>query len=453
MKTELHYYDIFPKVVPSERETQITIKPLGWHAAFPPACKLNICPLDEGRSSDYPGLANVFTYDVSPDADGCIRFRFSFFGEQQFYVRIASETGFSVQLSVYVVKDDLVGRYPYRGDTHMHSRRSDGKEAPAIVCANYRRIGYDFLAITDHYRYYPSIEAIETFRGVPIEMELIPGEEVHLPKDRSTGRINDVHIVNFGGEYSVNALVESEYSAELVDKPRAIIDNIPPIISLSEYQAQVAKYMERLKVPGTAWAFAYASCCWIFDRIREADGLGIFCHPYWINDVFQVPRKLLEYMMETHPFDAFEVLGGEIYFEQNGFQTIQYYDDRAKGLGYPVVGATDAHGSVNNPNSRICSSIVFSKQNERRALISAIKDRYSVAVDSRSEYHDYVGEPQLARYACFLEQEYFPLHDELCFEEGRAMKDYACGIPGARETLEHIYGRVQAQREKYFAFD
>ena len=38
------------------------------------------------------------------------------------------------------------------------------------------------------------------------------------------------------------------------------------------------------------------------------------------------------------------------------------------------------------------------------------------------------------------------------YEEGRAMKDYACGIEGAKETLEFISGRIQKQREKYFAF-
>ncbi|MCL1952041.1 MAG: hypothetical protein FWF60_04355 [Oscillospiraceae bacterium] len=52
----------------------------------------------------------------------------------------------------------------------------------------------------------------------------------------------------------------------------------------------------------------------------------------------------------------------------------------------------------------------------------------------------------------WLGNNFIPLHDELCFEEGRAMKDYACGLPGAEEILRLIYGRMKAQREKYFAF-
>jgi len=146
------------------------------------------------------------------------------------------------------------------------------------------------------------------------------------------------------------------------------------------------------------------------------------------------------------------VLGGENYFEQNGFQAADYYRDMAKGRRYPVVGSTDAHGSVNNRNSHVCSTIVFSPRNERAALIDSIENFYSVAVDTIDETPHFVGEWRFVRYACFLMKNYFPLHDELCFEEGRAMKDYATGEVGAKETLEFLSGRMQKQREKYFGW-
>ena len=63
-----------------------------------------------------------------------------------------------------------------------------------------------------------------------------------------------------------------------------------------------------------------------------------------------------------------------------------------------------------------------------------------------------MGSLRLVRYANFLGNNFIPLHDELCFEEGRAMKDYACGLPGAEDILRLISGRMKAQREKYFAF-
>ena len=59
---------------------------------------------------------------------------------------------------------------------------------------------------------------------------------------------------------------------------------------------------------------------------------------------------------------------------------------------------------------------------------------------------------RFVRYTCFLLKEFFPLHDELCFEEGRLMKEYACGNTEVAEDLRRISGRMRRQREKYFNF-
>lgn len=42
------------------------------------------------------------------------------------------------------------GRF-YKGNLHTHSTRSDGRLSPEAVCAFYRRMGYDFLSLTDHF--------------------------------------------------------------------------------------------------------------------------------------------------------------------------------------------------------------------------------------------------------------------------------------------------------------
>lgn len=209
---------------------------------------------------------------------------------------------------------------------------------------------------------------------------------------------------------------------------------------------------ETLDIPEDVEKFCYACCYWVFEQIRKAEGLGIFAHPYWVNDVYHVPERVLSYIFEQQPFDAFEVLGGESYYEQNGFQTLRYYDLRAKGMDFPIVGSTDSHSSVNNANAHVASTMVFARGNERASLIEAVKSKYSVAIDGVSAEYRLVGDFRLARYACFLLEEFFPLHDELCFEEGRAMKDYACGEEGARDILTVLCGRMKRQREKYFAF-
>ncbi len=459
MKTELHYYDVFPKVFPVGKEIEITVKPLGDHAKFenPDNLLLYVLGIEDGQIRDYPYRKNNKTVDFSVDADGTVRFKNTFEKEQQYFIRFCDKGTDKklVQLCVYAVEKDLCGRYPLIGDLHMHTCRSDGRQDPPIVSANYRKHGYDFFAITDHERYYPSLEAINAYKDVPIEFNIIVGEEVHMPKE-GPDYICDPHIVNFGGKYSVNALVDETDHVLEVGKAKELrsIDgaDCPDVMTVKEFQQEVMALAETLDIPEDIEKFTYACMVWIFNHIKKAGGLGIFCHPYWISNVNHVPENLIEYLMETQPFDAFEVLGGESYYEHNGFQTHKYYEDRAKGRKYPIVGSTDSHSSINNENAYVASTMVFSPANEREAIIDSIKDFYSVAIDGISKEFRLVGDLRLSKYACFLLKEFFPLHDDLCYEEGRAMKDYYCGVEGAKETLEFISGRVRKQREKYFAF-
>ncbi len=446
-KLELFNYDIFPKVFPCDKEIEVTIKPLGAHVAFSGEYTLELREITQGNSQRYPERNNLVKYTVTPCEDGCIRFKHTYRDEQEHYVDIVRDGKRIVRLSVYSLKPDLVGRYPFRGDLHMHTFRSDGRQSPAVVASEYRKNGYDFLAITDHEVYYASLEAMNAFKNVPLEYTLVPGEEVHLWG-------NDVHIVNFGGKYSVNALMPGDHHNDVgTDKCyRSLDGECPEIISVEEYKRQVNELSETLDIPDGVEKFAYSACVWIFNHIKRADGLGIFCHPYWLQNVFQVPETLLEHIFATQPFDAFEVLGGERYFDQNGLQTVRYYEERAKGRRFPIVGSTDSHSCVHNDGALICSTIVFSPENTREALISSVKDFYSVAVDSISTELRLVGEMRYVLYGNFLLREFFPLHDELTFEEGRLMKDYACGDEDAADVLKAISGRMKKQREKYFAF-
>ena len=215
---------------------------------------------------------------------------------------------------------------------------------------------------------------------------------------------------------------------------------------------------ETVNVPDNVDALPAAVFGWIFDEIRKAGGLGIFAHPTWITgNTFHVPDALNDYFVKNKLFDAFEVLGGESYFEQNGYQTVRYYEDKANGYRYPIVGSTDSHCCYYyNQKSQVCSTIVFSPENERKALINSIKDFYSTAVDTISDDFRVVGDMRLVRYSCFLLKNYFPFHDELCFEEGRLMAQYANGTEeekkDALKTLEVLNGRVRKLREKYFDF-
>ena len=70
------------------------------------------------------------------------------------------------------------GRF-WRGNLHTHSTRSDGVLAPQEVCRRYRAMGYDFLALTDHFigAYgYPIVDTVP-FRDAAFTTIL--GAELH----------------------------------------------------------------------------------------------------------------------------------------------------------------------------------------------------------------------------------------------------------------------------------
>ncbi|MBQ6020772.1 MAG: PHP domain-containing protein [Clostridia bacterium] len=457
----LNDFDIFPKVFAAGKEALIHIRQTGGRPVFAPDTEygLTVCAMDQGRPRDYPRLSDFRDLTVKSDGAGDFAFRYTFDSEQEYLIRVFDGEGKRlVQLSVYCVEGELAERYPFIGDLHIHTTRSDGGQIPAVVTANYRKYGYDFMVVSDHGRYYPSLEARDFYKDLPIALNIVPGEEIHLPA--VNGYRNDVHIVNFGGEYSINALIEGAATAERGKdlSARAIRENdVPDVMTVEEFMAKMQTIADTLDVPDDIEPTTIATYRWIFDEIRKGNGLGIFAHPNWLSDVYQVPERFTDYMMEQRFFDAFEVLGGENYFEQNGFQTARYYEERAKGNVFPVVGSTDSHSSYeSNRNAFICATMVFARENERTELIRSIKDLYSVAIDTISAEFRLVGERRLIRYACFLLKNYFPIHDELCYEEGRLMKQYATGTEDekkeAAQLLTILGKRTDRLLKKYFAF-
>lgn len=457
----MYDFDVYPKVFTAGKQSIVHIRPLGGRAVFTPGIgyRLEIYGLNCGEPQFYPCSTDFVSRDITANAEGGFEFTHTFSKEQEYYLRFFEpETNkFLYQFPVYCVESDLSHLYPFVGDTHRHTTYSDGSQIPSVVCANSRANGFDFITITDHRKYAPSLIAMSFCSDIPTELVVCPGEEVQLSP--AIGHYNDVHIINFGGKYSVNALFPGQHRDAFGTDPknRSIDGECPEVFSQEEYDALMTRLCEEIDVPDNVDRFTVASCKWIFEEIRKADGLGIFAHPNWIKDVFLVPEVVTDYLVENRLFDAFEVLGGESYYDQNGLQTIRWYDDRARGYRYPIVGGTDSHSS--NPTNTIdllCSTIVFAPECERAALINAIKNFRSVAVDLISTEYRLVGEPRLARYTSFLMQFYFPLHDALCREEGRLMKICAVGTPEeqteAKELLGHLYGRVAKQRKKYFAF-
>lgn len=423
MKRELLLYDVYPKVFLVHELSQVTIASTDYSMHFKEGVpyKVVIVPLGRGL---YHGSQPFDQIEVC-EKDQKLVFEYAFGEEQEYYLRILDEEGNRVvQLSVYAAEKDLYERRPYRGDLHVHSCFSDGKESPEFVCGMYRQKGFDFLAITDHYQYEPSLRAIEAYKDVPLGLTILPGEEVHAPN-------NVVHIVHFGGEWSVNALWREHKE---------------------KYFEEVAAIEKTLTCPEGVDPFTYASCLWVYSKIKEAKGLSIFAHPYWVENAYNMPIAFTKYHLEQKPFDAFELLGGQTTHENN-MQWAFYNEMRAKGLDtIPVVGSSDSHSTLINDWFNEAKTIVFAKANAKEELFEAIRNQYSVAVESRyGESERIHGNYRLTSYARFLLSEYFPLHDALCYEEGRAMLGYLRQEADAHALLELTQKRTQSLLNKYFA--
>ena len=451
MKAALYNYDVFPKVVLGDKSVTVTIQPLGDHVAFQKdhAYTLKVFKVNQSNPAVYPERSGRSVHTVTPDEDGCLRFTQPFEGEGEHFINVCDEPDAKprVVLSVYSLLADMAGRIPFRGDLHMHTCRSDGKEAPETVCANYRGHGYDFFTISDHHRYYPSLDAIKAY-GDLTDFTIVPGEEIHLP-------LNNVHYVNFGGRFSVNALISPSKNEERYGSDpfcRSTDGNPPPTMTKEEFTAMIEERAKSVPREHQSERLSFAVLEWTHEQVQKAGGLGIFPHPYWLCQMMQLSEDYTEFVYEQQPFDAFEVLGGENIYSHNGFQTGLYYEMKAKGFDPPIVGSTDSHGSTeHNRNACICSTIVFAKQNETASLIEAIKDKYSVAVDTISKEYRLVGDFRWLKYGSFLMENYFPLHDLACRAEGYYMNRYMAGDRRAEAILRAMKGQIPEMQKKYFA--
>ena len=423
MKTELHYYDIYPKVVKSGVDTEITVRSLSRHVDFKDGGCYTIyfVPLAETRGIDYSKYDHV---EVKAETK-TLQFNYNFGGEQPYALLIHGAGGErTVKLMVYSLFEDLHGLTPFLGETHIRSSESDGTEAPEYLAAYYRQAGYDFFCLTDHRTQLPSIELAQMFKDVPIDLKIYPGEEINRPD-------NCIHTVNFGGEISA-----SEYIFQ--DEAR--------------YLDEVAALQKNLSVPEGVDPLSNAKAHWLCKKIKEGGGLAILAHPHWLEaDAYNIPDRLLWHLLESEIYDAFELIGGTG-IEANMMHIAVYGDARAKGLRIPVVGGSDAHIVCNA--ARDGKTLVFARDSSKDEIIHAIKDLKSVALEQYPELNEtrprIYGLTRIVCFANFLVNEYFPLHDALCYEEGRLMFDYINGVKGAKDALARLSGRTGALIDKYW---
>ena len=435
MTKEFAYYETYPKVHPVGRPSHVTIRPLGKHAAFDPerTYVVQILPMEE-QLHPYQGENDMnYPHFEYRSCDGAIHFDWTFEEEEEYLIRVFLPPELNKHKSVttqrvYAVQEDLYALRPYMADFHIHTTYSDGKEAPAYVAASYRKKGFDIIAITDHRTMEGSLEAIEAYKDAPIDLMLYRGEEIHLDHEFEKPYEQDTHNINIGGRGSVNTLARADKAA---------------------YYAQMKDYMEKHPQPAGVDAAAVASTHWIYEKTRELGGMSIFCHPHWKENVYHVSQKLLDRLFELQEFDVFELLGGQE-VDENNCQTAYYVEKRAEGKQVPIVGSSDSHGTIEREYFNWFKTIVFAKSKAFEDVKDAITGLYSVAVEEyRGESPRVHGPYRLVKYALFLLKAWFPVHDELCAEEGRQMFGYINGDETAGRLLAMMQGRTERLLDKY----
>ncbi len=444
MNPDVQYFDVTPQMVPADQTSVIRIRPRFRHRAFPDpaAIEVAIYPL-EGLLPDgsytCPGdRAEKLRRETADPLrrwqlrDGELIVTGSFTGEQEHNIQVTLRHPDGpaqdkvLRFNVYSLAPDLYGLRPYKGDFHIHTMFSDGRESPEYVAARYREAGFDFIAVSDHHRYEPSQEAIRYWEALPVDLKLFPGEEVHAPD-------NPVHIINFAGDCSVNEQFRDDEAG---------------------YRREVAERVARLGpvTPGQD-PFPIAASEWVFDRIRAGGGLAVFCHPYWACHAYMINEAIATEIFKRRKFDAYELIGGyhKWQTESNMLQLARYQREREQGNRFPVVGLSDSHGTDTDELFGWYYTVVLAKSDSRDDLVNAIRLDRSVAVDAPAdESLRLYGDFRLVKYIGFLTREYFPRHRAICATEGELMIAHLGGDDNALPALHALRGRSASYRERCF---
>ena len=351
---------------------------------------------------------------------GLYSLEYDFPFEQRYRLRIKiGETVLEEAADIYALEEDLKALQVFKGDTHLHSNRSDGEGTPFEVGIHYRKAGFDFIALTDHHRMWPSVEAKEAFEKLTDQFWVIRAEEVH---NQDMGYF---HIVNLGGSFSVNDYLEAD-----------------PLRMEAEVEAIRQANVYPPEVDPKACAFRN----WIANKIREGGGVAVMAHPFWTCfDEYNVQYPDLIYAWRNGQFDALEVLAGNP-MDGDNLTVALWADLRAEGVKIPVVGASDAHESTGDSDYfNHHFSLVFARDKDE--LLNAICQERAVAVNRRTDTDFFAfGSFRLVKYARFLLDLYYPGYVRLTARHSQAL---AAGEKGTAER-EKTERWLREYREKFF---
>lgn len=421
-----NHYSITPLVVSSDAETCITIRALYPHASWQGRGELHVRYmrddgfLPDGRLSDIKKKEYVRV--PAKITDDSVDFSFRFAGECEHSFQLVLVNGEKEEVltaaRIYSLEADLFRLRPFKGDFHMHSNRSDGTECPEYMAACARRTGFDFMAVTDHDLYNPSLDAIKFIESTPCGMRCYPGEEVQPPGCR-------VHVVNFGSSSSISgAFAGKDYRRDIEARQKEF-QHLPPEARLE-----------------------LASAEWCFDAIRKNGGIAVYPHPHWKKaDRYVISSQAAQALLQRHKFDALEVIGGfgVADWESHALTMSIYHQLQSEGHKIPAVALSDSHDCNPEITFGEVYTVVLAKSADFSELAEGIRSFHSVAVKAMPKgFPQIIGPHRLVKYVHFLLREFYPRHDRLCRVEGELLLEHLAGDKDALTQLAAHKGKVAA---------
>lgn len=414
----------YPKVVAANRRHTLYFRLSG---DLPAEVEIKVQPMEKYAVNHAPDYLShdPARYSWAPlvcKEDDLYTAEVDFAEEQRYSVRLRQGEEVFYHGYAYAVAPDLAALRPYKGDTHLHTNRSDGWDEPFDVACAYRAAGYDFIAVTDHGRYYPWQELAAELAPLTRDFYIMPGEEVH-PKGGSY-----FHIVSLNARHHVTEVFEQ--------RPEEAV-------------AEIQRIMETRDLSGLPDPYAAAMRIFIASEIRKAGGVAVMAHPFWeCGDEYNYQTEEYLYHLRQGDFDALELLAGcDDTGNGNNLQELLWHDLRAEGVRIPVVGCSDAHVARCRCDYDHFSrqfTLVFATGHED--LAQAILDHRSVAVDRQDDKHfRCIGDYRYAKYARFIMAEYYPAHTALCERHAEAL--------ASRDTtaITNAENAILAHRAKFYA--
>ena len=437
-------YEIVPQVALLGEPAAFTVRGCGMEAALEPGAEyaLFVIGQEENNSALLLTFSDWRRYDrvtARADGNGVLRFSYVFRREQIHTLRLGKKDESGqwqpvTDLRVFAAAPDLYERTPMRGNTHCHVCASvDGHEDPFLAAAMYRKAGYDYLAITDHHKIDGSVLAIEAAEKIPTDLALYYGEEVHVPDAY-------IHAVNVGAVFPGGIGLDRWYH-ENEEKCRA----------------QVARIAESAAgLPAGVEPMDYAWRRWIADMIHERGGVAVLAHPFWEWDAHNTRDDVFRYFARERIYDAAEIFHGQEPGCADANLQLAFWNDlRAEGVFIPPLGVDDAHrrnyswdydSSFNE-----AFTVIFARDPSFAGFAEAVRHGYTAAVERYEKAPLHIAATyRLTKFTSFLFEQYFPKHDELCFEEGRLMRGAYLGDAEALALLRQLSGRVRRFADRFF---